>query len=179
MIHSRFTNNSIHTPFKWVKSESERLLIDLNDIPIAERAFEVDKVCLQTDDFSLWVLRDYDPITWECVKGKISPEDIEYQVNVLDTTTENIIIGNKLTHRAFFIDFTDESGLNYEAGRIGLVHNGTNVTLDKYYFSQPSFINNLTFTADINNNNVRLIITNNVGGLLKFKYRVKTISITT
>jgi hypothetical protein len=117
----------------------------------------------------------------EYVRDQIN---LELQVNCNDNFTTVINVADITLHRTSYIDYTiqDENLTSFEAGKIMILHNGTQTNIDVSRFGLigglPSEMASIEYTSDIDVNNLRLKITATlVGSNLKFKYTNKQIAL--
>lgn len=112
------------------------------------------------------------------IAGLIYPE---YEQNLssalVDNTTTNIVIGNKLQNRSIIIDYTIIRGTTYEMGRLQIVHNGTTLSLSE---STPVGDDvGISFATNFNTNEILLECTlTSTGTAATIKYNVTRVMIT-
>lgn len=95
------------------------------------------------------------------IAGLIYPEmDLNQLATLVDNTTTNVIVGNKLQNRSISIEYTLTRGTGYRQGKIDILNDGTTV-----YMSPDEFITNgaagvsntaIVFAVDYNTNEIRL-----------------------
>jgi len=174
MVHRNLGYLNAHTPYTWLfDNETDR-----NNVASSTPCFNdtyIYKLCYQKDNQLSYLLTSISPIVWTVFGSNVG---VEYQNNITDDTTENIIIGDITLHRAVYIKYTLEDTVNYQSGKISIVHNGSTVTLDNYFFGEADVIDGITFSSDISGDDIRLNITAaSVGNDLKFRYKIDYITI--
>lgn len=96
------------------------------------------------------------------ITGLIYPEfDSNLKTTLLDAQTTNVVVGNKLQNRCIFINYLAQRGSDYEQGRLKIVHNGTNITLQQDTplnpdLSTPITTAGITFAAAFSSNDIQL-----------------------
>lgn len=182
-IHTYSIGANNHNPFRWiVNNAAERLAIDLSDSIILSGhsvADELNKICYQKDNSTVWILGSTSPITWLPVTsgGAVA----EFQQNITDNTTNIFVVGSTLNDRKITIDYTIETidGLKFEGGRFIILHNNTiTVNNGSERLGTPSIFNEIDFDSDIANvNEIRLkLVVAGVGQNLKLKYTISKIT---
>lgn len=185
MIHNNLINANIHRPFRWiVANDTERLAIDLSDVPDSEKSYEVYKTCLQQSDSTVWFLSNHSPITWLMLSNGVDYN--EYQQTITDNLDTYITVGSILSDRYIIIDYTVEllDQTKFQCGTFKILHNGIATVNDgAEQFSiptPPELISGFTLDSDLDGNNIRMKITTDaVGQFIKFRYNIRKISKTT
>ena len=113
----------------------------------------------------------------------VSTRDLQHQVNFDDNTVKIINVGDATINRALIVKYTVETGQNYEFGKITLLHDNDMVNIDSERYglinAESDIIQGLEYSADLNNHNMRLILTaTDVGSTpIKFRYTIEPIGL--
>lgn len=95
------------------------------------------------------------------------------QASITDDATTNITLGVAATYRAFKIEYTLDDGTNFKKGIIDVMHDGSSAYVDESGSMSIGTISGISFDADINSGNVRLLVTAaSVGSSLKMVHKI-------
>jgi hypothetical protein len=117
------------------------------------------------------------------VSNLIYPEfEQNLSAKLLNNTTNNIIIGDKLQNKSLSIDYTINRGVGLRKGKIDFIYDGSTLyqSPDSFIFNNNSIIDAsaIVFNSDVSNNYIRLNAQLNTGSDASLFYNIERVMIT-
>ncbi len=104
--------------------------------------------------------------------------EFETQRNMTDNSQEDIVIWNKTIDRCVKIDYTCETGTNYQEWEIKAIQNWTTVELNHEFSWNPDIISWFEIQWIMNWNDIKIrLVATSVWSPLKFRYKYNSIKL--